>query len=95
MAEADLSRLILGAFLIFFLGAGLPLSPPLRILAIAPGALALACFWRGSRRPLSTVLFWGGLFFSWSAARLGTPMLAAGAAMAAAGALGYVWPRKS
>ena len=85
--------LILGGFLIFFLGAGMPLGAPLRVLAIAPGALILALFWRGARRPLATVLFWGGIFFAWSAARLGPPMIAAGAATALAGALGYLWPK--
>jgi serine/threonine protein kinase len=78
---------IVGAFLIFFVGAGIPATIGVRLLVIVPTVLMLAVFWRRMRAPGFTLIFWGGLFFALAMRGRIVPMLF-GVGLAIVGAIG-------
>ena len=81
---------IVGIFLVVHIAAGLRMAPSLKVLAGVAGlALAIASA-RGIARPVSTALFWGGLFLAWTNRGFGWAPVGLGAFVALAGAAAYL-----
>lgn len=86
--------LIVGAFLIAYVGAGMTfvgLQPSLRLLAGGAGVALCAVAWRHVARPLPAALFWAALFWAYGARAWPRAALAAGVLALLAGA---AWVRR-